>query len=85
MQERRQAAEGTTTVIYFIKLESLETKELELEITKRTIPHANLSKREYIPNTIAPFLLLAPITSDIILIPVDKVNVCAVPTTRAIM
>ena len=73
MQEIRQAAEGTMIVMSFMKRGDLEAKAAEEEIAKMIIPLENLSKREYIPKTIAPFLLLVPITSEIKLTPVDRV------------
>lgn len=78
------AAEGTTTVINFMNWGYLFLKDAELEIRNMIMPLANLSNKEYIPNTIAPFLLLVPITSDIILIPVESVIDCETPTIKAI-
>lgn len=83
IHERTQAAEGTTTVMNFIKLEFLSLNAFESEITNKTIPLANLSSKEYIPKTIAPCLLFVPITYDIKFIPVESVIDWAIPTTRA--
>lgn len=44
----------------------------ELPIKNIAMPDENLSRSEYIPKTKAPVFALAPTTSDIKLIPVDK-------------
>jgi hypothetical protein len=41
---------------------------------KIAIPEENLSNREYIPKTKAPLLALAPTTSEIRFIPVERTN-----------
>lgn len=81
--DRMHAAEGTITVMILMNCEEWDLNAPDDEIAKRMIPHENLSRRLYIPNTIAPSFPLFPITSEMRLIPVDKVIDWAIPTNRA--